>query len=128
MSAVCHFEIPADNVEKVKDFYTKLFGWKIEKCDKMDYWMISTGKDSKGKEGMSGGLMKKQCPEQMPVNYVEVECVDTYLKKAEELGAKIAMKKTPVPGAGAFGIIADIEGNALGVWENDPNAKCCEEK
>lgn len=29
---VIHFEIPADNVEKLKAFYSELFGWKIEKA------------------------------------------------------------------------------------------------
>jgi predicted enzyme related to lactoylglutathione lyase len=28
---VMHFEIPADNMEKLRKFYTELFGWKIEK-------------------------------------------------------------------------------------------------
>jgi predicted enzyme related to lactoylglutathione lyase len=25
-----HFEIPADNVERAKSFYSKLFGWEIK--------------------------------------------------------------------------------------------------
>ena len=28
---IVHFEIPADNVEKLQKFYSELFGWKIEK-------------------------------------------------------------------------------------------------
>ena len=28
---IVHFEIPAYNVEKLKKFYAKLFGWKIDK-------------------------------------------------------------------------------------------------
>ena len=31
---VVHFEIPAEDVEKLKSFYTKLFGWKIEKWER----------------------------------------------------------------------------------------------
>jgi predicted enzyme related to lactoylglutathione lyase len=27
---VIHFEIPANDMEKMKKFYTDLFGWKIE--------------------------------------------------------------------------------------------------
>jgi len=38
-----HFEIPAENVEKLKKFYGELFGWKIEKMPGgMDYWGILT--------------------------------------------------------------------------------------
>lgn len=29
MPRVVHFEIPADNPEKVAKFYTDVFGWKV---------------------------------------------------------------------------------------------------
>jgi predicted enzyme related to lactoylglutathione lyase len=31
MPTIVHFEIPADDVERSKKFYSDLFGWKIEK-------------------------------------------------------------------------------------------------
>jgi predicted enzyme related to lactoylglutathione lyase len=31
MPTIVHFEIPADDIERSKKFYTDLFGWKIEK-------------------------------------------------------------------------------------------------
>ena len=38
-----HFEIPAESVEKMKKFYTDLFGWKIEKSPgPIEYWLIET--------------------------------------------------------------------------------------
>ena len=40
---VVHFEIPADDVERARKFYSTLFGWKIEKIEvkKMEYqWII----------------------------------------------------------------------------------------
>jgi len=41
INTVCHFEIPADNVDALQDFYGKLFGWKFEKMPgPMDYRMI----------------------------------------------------------------------------------------
>ena len=30
-SSIVWFEIPADNVERARNFYGKLFGWKIKK-------------------------------------------------------------------------------------------------
>ena len=30
MPTIAHFDIPADDTERAKDFYEKLFGWKIE--------------------------------------------------------------------------------------------------
>jgi predicted enzyme related to lactoylglutathione lyase len=31
MPTIVHFEMPADDIERSKKFYTDLFGWKIEK-------------------------------------------------------------------------------------------------
>lgn len=58
---VVHFEIPADNVEKLKRFYSKLFGWKIEKTPgPVDYWIVQTvpvdGKGMPLRPGFNGGL------------------------------------------------------------------------
>jgi predicted enzyme related to lactoylglutathione lyase len=64
---IVHFEIPADDIQKMKNFYGKLFGWKIEKTPgPVDYWSIETVPvDKKGepiRPGVNGGMMKKQNP------------------------------------------------------------------
>ena len=57
-----HFEIPADDPEKLSGFYTSLFGWKIEKAPgPMDYWMLETAPEG---QGVNGGMMKRQMPQQ----------------------------------------------------------------
>ena len=52
MSTVVHFEIPSDNLERTKKFYTELFGWKIEKMPvtgQREYWTFyTTSNDDKG--------------------------------------------------------------------------------
>jgi uncharacterized protein len=30
MPTIVHFDIPADDIERAKKFYTDLFGWKME--------------------------------------------------------------------------------------------------
>ena len=61
-----HFEIPADDIERARKFYSTLFGWKIEKAevkvngDSMDYWMISTSGDTNDKSSIGGGMMKEK--------------------------------------------------------------------
>ena len=32
MPTIVHFEIPSDDIERSKEFYNHLFGWKIENC------------------------------------------------------------------------------------------------
>ena len=114
---IVHFEIPANNPEKLSEFYKNLFGWKFEKMSMGDYWTISTkaGQDS---AGVNGGMMKKMDPNQRPVNYVLVESVDDFTKKIQSSGGKIIVPKTPIPNMGTFAVALDPEGNTFGIFES----------
>jgi uncharacterized protein len=72
------------------------------------------------RQGVNGGLMRRMYPGQAPVNYILVENVDQFVSKAERLGAKVMMQKTPVPGMGWFAQLTDPEGNVIAIWETDP--------
>jgi predicted enzyme related to lactoylglutathione lyase len=124
---VVHFEIPADQPERAVKFYRELFDWKVEKMGgPMDYWMVQTvpsNADGRPTEpGVNGGLMRRMMPGQTPVNYISVEDVDEFARKAERLGAKVVMPKTPVPGMGWFSQLTDTEGNIFAIWQHDPAA------
>jgi len=120
---IVHFEIPADDVEKLRKFYSDLFGWKIERMPgPMEYWAIETVPvDEKGmpvRPGVNGGMMKKQMPEHKPVNYIAVESVDEYSRKIEKLGGKIIAPKQEVPGIGWWAFALDPEGNHFAIFQN----------
>ena len=129
---IVHFEIPANNPDKLSAFYRDLFGWKIEKMQfkdptgkSMDYWMIETRAGTAGNmekamttAGVNGGMMRKMMPTQQVTNYVMVESVDDFCKKAEKLGAKVIIPKTPLPDMGAFAVAVDPDGNPFGLFES----------
>jgi len=121
---IIHFEIPANDVEKIKKFYSDLFDWKIEKLGNMEYYAITTvPMDEKGnllRPGVNGGLYKKEQPQQQPVNYIYVESVDEYSKKVTDLGGKIVVPKMEVTGMGWFALAQDPEGNTFGIFEVKP--------
>ena len=126
---IVHFEIPADNPERAAKFYRELFGWDIHKWtaeDAPEYWMISTvptdGKGQPPHGGVNGGLMRRQHPTHGPVNYIGVESVDAYVRKATGLGADKLMPKTAVKGMGWFAWLKDPEGNVFAIWEPDDKA------
>jgi uncharacterized protein len=135
--SIVHFEIPADDVERARKFYSTLFGWKIEKIEvrkdgeTIDYWMISTTSSSEGKGGGSheekksasidGGLMKRQDPQQPNLNYISVSSIDEYSKKVKELGGKVVMPKTEITGYGFFAVCIDTENNAFALWKKTNN-------
>jgi uncharacterized protein len=117
MPTIVHFDIPADNSERAKKFYARLFGWKFEKPLKtVDYYLIET-EDLKGEPGPGGGLGKREAKDQTIMNYIGVSSVDECLGKVEELGGKILMPKTVIPGWGYLAICMDTENNAFGLWE-----------
>ena len=119
MPTLVHFEIPADNVERAKSFYSKLFGWEIKELPGMDYWIITMG----GEKSVSGGMMKRQNPGQPIINYVDVPSVDKYAAEIEKLGGKIIFPKTAIPEMGYFATCQDTEKNTFGIWEENKNAK-----
>ena len=129
--SVVHFEIPADQPKRAAEFYRELFGWKIEHMGgPMDYWLVNTvPTDAEGRPtepGVNGGLMRRMMPEQTPVNYISVENIDQFARKAESLGAKVVVPKTPVPGMGWFSQLTDTEGNIFAIWQHDPAAAVAE--
>jgi predicted enzyme related to lactoylglutathione lyase len=117
MPSIIHFEIPADDMQRAKAFYSNLFGWKIEGIPGMDYMMI----DTYGAPG--GGVMKRMRPEHQITSYIGVPSVDEYSAKVQKLGGKIIVPKMAVPGMGYFVICMDTENNFFGIWETDRTAK-----
>jgi predicted enzyme related to lactoylglutathione lyase len=132
MPTIVHFQIPADDIERSKKFYNDLLGWKFDKFpspagseatpEGMEYWMISTV-DDKGNKALGGGMMKRESPQQGIINYFDVKSVQEYSAKVEQLGGKVIMPKTPVPGMGYFAICTDTENNGFGIFEVDETAK-----
>ena len=119
---VVHFEIPAEDVEKLKSFYTKLFGWKIEKSPMpMENWLIQTvpvdDKMMPIRPGVNGGLFRKERPELKPVNYISVDSIDETIEKVKALGGRIVQPKQEIPTVGFFAIALDPEGNQIGLLQ-----------
>src|SRR5213594_225933 len=120
-ASIVWFEIPADDPERAKAFYSNLFGWKINPFPgSSDYWHIDTGGAD---DTPDGALKKRKHPQEPVVNYVSVDSVDKFADKIVKLGGKISMAKTAVSQMGYFAVCQDTEGNAFGIWETDPAAK-----
>jgi predicted enzyme related to lactoylglutathione lyase len=85
MPTITHFMVPADDMERAKKFYVKLFDWKIEKFPgPIDYYAITTTNE-KGEESLGGGLGKREEPQEAIVNYVDVPSVDEYMLSPWEI-------------------------------------------
>ena len=117
---IVHFEIPADDIERAKKFYSALFGWEFSTVPGFDdYWGFYTGDPA---QDAGGALMARQAEGQGIVNYLQVESVEEYVTKVEELGGQVLYPKSPVPGMGWFAQFLDTEGNCFAIWESDESA------
>jgi predicted enzyme related to lactoylglutathione lyase len=123
MPTIVHFDLPADDPERAKQFYSELFGWKFEKYPgPVEYYLIETTALD-GSEGVGGGMGKRGAPDQRIVNYIGVPSIEEYLKNVETLGGKVVMPKMSVPRFGYLAVCLDPEGNAFGLWEESTAAE-----
>lgn len=121
MNRITHFEISANEPEKVVEFYETVFGWKITKWDgPIEYWMVSTGDPDT--PGIDGGIIRPGELFTGTVNTVEVEDIDAMIVKAIENGGQLMVEKNTIPGIGYQAYCKDIEGTIFGLHQLDPTA------
>lgn len=117
-----HTELSTTNVAAAKEFYAKLFDWKLEDLafGAGTYTMVSSG--GRGIGGIQSVAADAR-PAWLP--YVEVVDVRKTLDAARAAGATIVVDYQEVGANGAIGVFLDPAGAALGVWA--PKAKASEE-
>jgi len=121
MSAIVHFDVPAEDIERAKKFYSVLFGWKFESFPDMQYNLITTT-NVDGTPGVGGGMGKRMEPSQRMINYFGVSSIDAAMKQVKSLGGKVLTEKMAVPGMGFLASCKDTEGNMFGLWEENTQA------
>jgi uncharacterized protein len=123
MDKIVHFEIPADDISRAKEFYSSAFGWQLDDMQGMDYTTIRTvdvDEQQMPKEpgAINGGMMKRSPETPAPVMTINVDSVDEALKKVEAGGGSVVRSRQEIPQMGAFAYFKDTEGNVMGLWEN----------
>lgn len=124
-----HFEIHASDTDKSIAFYKALFGWTFERYPAPGvYYSVITGDETT--RGINGGLLQRMGPppaDGAPVNCwtvtVDVESCDKTLAHALELGGAQALPKMSIPHVGYVAYIKDVDGNIVGLHQNDPGAR-----
>ena len=115
------FEIPADNVDRAKTFYRKLFGWKINPFPTMpDYQHIDTsGQDA----SPDGGLMTRRYPGKPSPAMSMWRRWPNRSQRWKSWAARSCVPKSAVPQMGYFAVCQDTEGNTFALWEMNQKAK-----
>ncbi len=109
---VVHFEIAGRDGEKLEEFYTRLFGWNIQRrtVGRNPYGFVRTGDDGR----IDGGIRHDPEGDAEIVLYVEVRDLATAVASAEELGAKIRIPPRVAEDV-TFAMIIDPGGNPVGL-------------
>jgi predicted enzyme related to lactoylglutathione lyase len=121
---VGHFELPADNLERARKFYSSTFGWKMTQAPGMEYTMVTTGpvdekRMPKEPGYVGGGIAKRAGLLEHPVVTILVEEISTVEKMIEKNGGKVLQPKQAI-GDGSMGwsgYFKDSEGNVVGLYQ-----------
>jgi len=116
---IAHFDIHADDVERARRFYERVFGWRFEAWGPPDFYLVHTGSDSD--PGIHGSVSKRSEPESRALaaghGRIGYECTiavdDLGAIKAAIVanGGKIVLDDHEIVGVGTLIRFADSEGN-----------------
>lgn len=107
-----HFAINADDVDRARDFYGKVFDWSFAAWGPPEFFQTNDAG-----AGLIGALQKRQGNSGAFVPTFEVDNIRATLATAETNGARIAMQPFMIEGVGEIGYFVDTEGNLVGVGQ-----------
>jgi uncharacterized protein len=114
---VVHFEVIGKDGEKLRSYYSELFGWEFDSDNPMNYGIVQRdGNVSADGVGIGGGVAS--APEGYDGHvtfYIGVPDVEAALAKAESLGGSRMMGPDKVMEEVEIGLFNDPEGHLIGV-------------
>jgi predicted enzyme related to lactoylglutathione lyase len=114
---VVHFEVIGKDGEKLRSYYSELFGWEIDANNPMNYGNVQReGNTNDEGVGIGGGVAGYPEMDNSHVTfYVQVPDVEEALAKAESLGGKRVMGPDQIMDMLILGQFTDPEGHLIGV-------------
>jgi predicted enzyme related to lactoylglutathione lyase len=118
---LAHFAINADDVERARAFYTKVFGWKSNAWGPPGFYLLEgTGTYAaiQGRRELVKGtrMVGFECT-------IAVESIDATEKAVLASGGKIALARSVIVGVGTLMFFQDPEGNVFGAMQYDARAE-----
>jgi hypothetical protein len=110
---ITHIDIPVDDLDKAKAFYSTLFGWQMAAPPGYDDYLMWRAPNDAG----GGGLTTRSADFTQPRSYVEVDSIDDALAKVEGLGGEVATPKALISDTSWFAVVRDPSGNLMGLFE-----------
>ena len=119
VGSITWFDLTVPDAEKVKDFYSKVVGWKATPVSMGDYNDFNMNSPESGKT--NAGICHKQGGNaHLPSNwmiYITVKSADESAKVCKENGGKVLSEPKEMPGYGKFCVIEDPAGAVCTLFE-----------
>ena len=119
-TAVAHKPVWTDlstsDAAAARDFYSKVFGWKVEVNPDPQYGGYALAKVGGKDVAGIGPKMMAEAPTAWSVYIGTADVADT-VKKAETAGAKVIVAPMEVGDQGTMAFIADPSGGVIGLWQ-----------
>jgi predicted enzyme related to lactoylglutathione lyase len=111
-STVTHIEIPAPDIDKAINFYSKVFGWQKTAAFSENYILFRIGDTNSG--GAFDPTLKPAAEGVGPQLVINVESVDDTIGLLKAENCKITKEKTEIPGRhGFYACFIDPNGNYM---------------
>jgi predicted enzyme related to lactoylglutathione lyase len=128
MNPVVHFEMPAEDRDRMAAFYQGVFGWKAQMFGpEMGNYVLVTTAESDAKSGapagaINGGFFEKKpdWPAQYPSVVIAVDEIGAAMQRVNAAGGKTLGEPMDIPGVGKYVSFYDTEGNRVSMLQPDP--------
>ena len=115
---VVHFEVIGKDGEKLRSYYSELFGWEFGDPIGPTNYAVAQREGNSNADGVGIGGGVGTAPEGYDGHvtfYVGVDDAEAALAKAESLGGQRMMGPDQVPDGPIIGLFTDPEGHVIGV-------------
>jgi predicted enzyme related to lactoylglutathione lyase len=124
MDPVVHFELPAENRERMATFYSTVFGWGTEMmgAEMGNYTVVTTTETRDGRPtnpgAINGGffLRTDDPATHVPSVVIAVQDLEASSRAVAEAGGKVG-ESQEIPGVGLYAGFHDTEGNRVGMLQ-----------
>ena len=121
---VLHFAIHADDLERAREFYQRVFGWRFEDWGPPDFYRIHTGTEEN--PGIAGALEKRHAELSVQGSNgftctISVAGIEDTKRAIEAHGGKITYSGE-IPTVGKIVSFEDTEGNVVCAMQYEPQA------
>jgi len=120
---VVHFEVPYDDADRARGFYSDVFGWNIQPVPEFDYNFVQTGPVEE--TGMpteagyiGGGMFQRDAQIGKPIITIDVADMTQALAAIAEHGGAAVGELQHVGEMGLAAYFTDSEGNLMGLWQS----------